>query len=196
MSIIKFRKNSLGCIVTAKSKTDRLNALCANYIRHLEAALLYYAKDMPVDVIQFYSAEDGRIDINKIVNQGKTGHSLYWAADVEKYRWHEPSWDLHPKLHLVIEKYKIATQMKVALNNEKYPDENSRIEACIDVLTPKNKDVLKERRDSNKGVQFLENVLHVLSLGIYSKFTKGTFKFWQAHGEAFDENVNNIHKMN
>ncbi|MBN9227825.1 MULTISPECIES: hypothetical protein [Legionella] len=180
--------------MTKKSKIERLNILCDKYKRHLEEALISYVKDMPKDVINYYTNKEGNIDINKIIEQANTGRSLYWPANVQKYQWTTPSWQLHPELYLVLNKYKIVNQMKDALNNPSVPDEDLRIKACTNVLTEKNKDTLRERRDSNKGVQFLENVLHVLSLGIYSKVTKGTFKFWQSHGEALSENIEEVSK--
>lgn len=52
-----------------------------------------------------------------------------------------------------------------------------------------NQDVLAIRRNDSMAKVFLEGVLNVLTLGIYSKVSKGTFRFWQTHGEALGKQV-------
>ncbi|MFT4058593.1 MAG: hypothetical protein QM652_03495 [Legionella sp.] len=45
---------------------------------------------------------------------------------------------------------------------------------------------------SSIGIKFLENVLHVLTLGCYSRITKGTFVFWKTHGELTVDAIQEI----
>ena len=82
-------------------------------------------------------------------------------------------------------KHTLATQMLLALSkpNEDAP---TRIDKMEKLLTAENKNLLKDHRS---GTTFLENVLHVLSLGFYSKATKGTFAFWKSHGEVLTDNI-------
>jgi hypothetical protein len=52
-------------------------------------------------------------------------------------------------------------------------------------------EVLKHQR-SPSATKFLENIMNLLTLGIYSKVSKGTFAFWKSHGEAAGEQINNL----
>jgi hypothetical protein len=54
-----------------------------------------------------------------------------------------------------------------------------------------NKSILKQHRS---GLLFLERILHVLSLGIYSKATKGTFQFWKSHGNVLANKMSHFTK--
>jgi hypothetical protein len=51
-----------------------------------------------------------------------------------------------------------------------------------------NKAILSDHRDPI-GLRILANIGHVLTLGIVSKLTKGTFAFWKAHGEVVAEEI-------
>ncbi|KTD59142.1 hypothetical protein [Legionella shakespearei] len=85
-------------------------------------------------------------------------------------------------------KYQIVNQMLDKLN-DKTLESADRIKKMSEVLTPQNRETLKNRRDSSAGARFLENILHVLTLTLYSVFSKGTASFWKSHGEALTDNI-------
>ncbi len=68
-----------------------------------------------------------------------------------------------------------------------------RLKAFTRLLTPENKKIISAHRDS-AGIRFLAKVAHILTFGIISKLTKGTFAFWKSHGEAFSEQAEEITK--
>jgi VPS inhibitor protein E len=99
---------------------------------------------------------------------------------------------LHPHLHVAIEKYQVVCKLKNHLAESTTSSEMQRLAQFKGELTEKNKKLLSDRRDSNWGAWFLEQVFHVLTFGVYSKLTKGTFQFWKSHGEAFVENEHEL----
>lgn len=80
---------------------------------------------------------------------------------------------INNKLHIV-------NQLIGALENTNV-NKITRIHDMKEVLTVENRATLNKHRDSSR---FLETVLNILSIGLYSKFSKGTFAFWKSHGEA------------
>lgn len=54
---------------------------------------------------------------------------------------------------------------------------------------------LKPRRDASENSKYLEYLFHIITLGFYSKYTKGTFAFWKSHGEALVDEMENTFKM-
>ena len=96
------------------------------------------------------------------------------------------STDKNPEL--VKKKLEIVGEMLTKLKDES-KDAPTRIEEMKEVLTETNRDILNNRRDSSSGVKFLENIVHIVTLGLYSKATKGTFAFWKSHGEAVVDTV-------
>jgi VPS inhibitor protein E len=82
-------------------------------------------------------------------------------------------------------KLDIVNEMLSALQNNAV-SKATRIRNMSAVLTEENKTTLKQHRQSSK---FLETILNVLSLGIYSKISKGTFAFWKSHGEVLTNRV-------
>jgi VPS inhibitor protein E len=85
-------------------------------------------------------------------------------------------------------KYQIVNQMLDRLS-DKVSNSDVRIKNMTDVLTPQNRETLKSRRDSSAGARFLENILHVLTLTLYSLFSKGTASFWKSHGEVLTDAI-------
>ena len=95
--------------------------------------------------------------------------------------------------NLTGKKYAIVTEMLKHLEAEDGND-TVKINNMGAVLTDSNKAILKAHRNP-QGVKFLETILHVLTFGLYSKLSKGTFEFWKSHGDALvdklEENKNN-----
>jgi VPS inhibitor protein E len=58
-----------------------------------------------------------------------------------------------------------------------------------------NKKILTDHRSSS-GARFFQDILNILSLGLYSKYTKGTFAFWKSRGEVLTENLGETLKSN
>lgn len=94
---------------------------------------------------------------------------------------------------LAQKKYQITNQMLAKLN-DKTMESTDRIKKMDEVLTPQNRETLKDRRDSSAGARFLENVLHILTLTLYSVFSKGTASFWKSHGEVLTDNIDKENK--
>lgn len=99
--------------------------------------------------------------------------------------------DKKPRTSAEIDKYAIVNKMLLALQEPKV-DNVIRLDNLKNVLTVENKNTLKEHRESSR---FLETVLNMLSLGIYSKLSKGTFAFWKSHGEALVDKVEDENKQ-
>ncbi|HAU1296599.1 Dot/Icm T4SS effector VipE [Legionella pneumophila] len=97
--------------------------------------------------------------------------------------------------NLVNKKHAIVTNMLAALTDSTAPNSTTKIKNMEQILTEENKATLQDRRDSFSGARFLESILHIISLGIYSKLTKGTFKFWKSHGEALSDNIEEVSKQ-
>lgn len=171
-------------------KLSLLISTCETYQRHLEMAINRLVHDMPKDVVETYQVNN-KLNIPALVHQMGTGFNLYQHGNVsDKYRWEEQhSSEKHPELTTALKKYRIVDNMRKQLTDEKTADPGQRIENMTKVLTPKNQEILKSRRDSSSGMKFLEKVFNILTLGVYSKISKGTFAFWKSHGEAFAQKV-------
>lgn len=89
---------------------------------------------------------------------------------------------------LAIKKFKLVQQMINKLKEDKV-DYSRRINNMMKILTPENKKCLEGHRNSSVGGRFLENIFHIITLGIYSKLSKGSFSFWKTHGEVLCEQV-------
>lgn len=180
------------------STVGQLVLLCANYKSHLEESISNFALEMPENVVESYLQADEfgekKIDVKRVIVQANSGHSLYWGSKelMNKYYVLENrphSVNFHPELHLAIQKHNIVTSMLSKLTDKKVNSDEQHIVDMMAVLTPKAREILKERSDSSNGARFLESIFHVITLGIYSKLTKGTFAFWKSHGEALTDNV-------
>ena len=88
-------------------------------------------------------------------------------------------------------KLDIVKAMLAKLNNPQI-DSHLRIKGMMQVLTDKNKAMLKNPQEP-KGKDFVVHVLKiaasVLTLGAYSKATKDTFQFWKSQEKVFDEKM-------
>ncbi len=107
----------------------------------------------------------------------------------ENYKKH-----LHKPLHhnysdLVNKKLIIVDSMLNALKSSTVPDSKIRIKNLEAILTKENKSILSCRRDSSEGAKFLEGILNILIICVYSKISKGTFAFWKSHGEAVVDKI-------
>ncbi|USQ15316.1 hypothetical protein J2N86_15250 (plasmid) [Legionella lytica] len=86
------------------------------------------------------------------------------------------------------DKLTLVTKMLSHLQQPLVPIASQRIRNMSALLTPEAKAVLSEQR-SGAGMRFLETVLHILTVGLYSKYTKNTFAFWKSHGEVLGDNI-------
>lgn len=161
-----------------KNKVQNLKLLCDDYKEHLIKNINREFKKLPVEVIQHYLKKDSQeINFDEIVI--KYGCEIDDNLSLNK--------KCTPSLLGLIEKYIIVHQLHSPLSEDNV-DDQQKIKKFQEVLTEEYKETLKTHRTS-KGILFLENVLHVLSAGLYSKLTKGTFQFWKSKGESFSEQV-------
>lgn len=178
-------------MATAKDTINALINLNDVYLAHLNDAIVRLCKEMPSDVQDQY--KDGeQIVVSQLLDQMGTGLSLYWKNNMHKYQWEEHSSTKHPQLNLALSKYKLVQEMSALLTASGDATDEQRLAQFREKLTPENKSLLGDRRDSNWGLWFLEQIMHVLTLGVYSKVTKGTFQFWKSHGESFVDKENEL----
>ncbi len=93
-----------------------------------------------------------------------------------------------PHVNLALKKYNIVQEMMDKLKDVKF-DSAQRIKNMSDLLSTENKQCLQGHRNSSFGARFLENLLHIITLGIYSKASKNSFAFWKSHGEVFCDTI-------
>lgn len=155
----------------SNSTEEELIKLCTDYQRHLEKSITRLTWKMPREIVNDYLTM-GQVNINKLINQKNSGLSFYIRHPKHQINVH--SSQIHPQLYDALNKYEVVQKM---LHELKTGDQNTRIERMHMCLTLDNKAILVKRRDSSKGSQFLEKVMHLLTLGVYSALTKNTFPF-------------------
>lgn len=89
-------------------------------------------------------------------------------------------------------KLEIVDELLAVLEKDESLSYNSRIEQFKEVLSDEKIATLKERRDSSLGALFVEQLLNILSLGLYSAISKGDFRFWKSHGHVFNNQVSQV----
>lgn len=92
-------------------------------------------------------------------------------------------------------KLNLVNNMLEELENPHITFAGQKIRNMNRVLTPENKAILAEQR-SGMGIKFLETLLHVLTAGLYAKYSKNTFAFWKSHGEALADNIEQLTRDN
>lgn len=115
--------------------------------------------------------DDNRLIINKLTILCEN-----YIAHLNKNMDHKSA----PEKKIIVENLK----EKLSLKNS---SQSKAIEDFNGYLT-ENKHILQKHRDSNC-TRFFAGVLHALSVGIFSKLTKGTFAFWKSHGESFCDEI-------
>ncbi|CAM2948943.1 hypothetical protein [Legionella worsleiensis] len=153
-----------------------LTKKCSEYQNHIKQSILKLALQIPEKFIKECYHMDGSLDIDKLININDSGIECSSSGTLSNQLTHEFS--------LALNKYKIVNAMNNHLNDNTVNSIADRINNMQSVLSEENKNILKNRRDSSNGIKFLEYIFHILTLGIYSKASKGTFAFWKAHGES------------
>lgn len=92
-------------------------------------------------------------------------------------------------------KLNIVKSMMLCLENPCLPNASQKIRNMKMVLTEENKETLAAQR-SGMGIKFLETLLHVLTAGLFAKYSKNTFAFWKSHGEALGDNIEQLTRDN
>lgn len=184
-------------IISDIQKVQMLQAEVGRYMTHLSSSIISLANPLPKVARKRLSTHHS-IDIDKMLTFLSKGQSFYTPSDNEFIKGY--SGDQHPNLYAALEKYQIVKTLQEALNTTGISDQQ-KLGKFKTILTTSdrhyktNREHLTEHRD--KGfTRFLSNVLHILSLGLYSKYSKGTFKFWQSHGESFVQNAEHIESQN
>jgi hypothetical protein len=167
-------------------KVMRLKRECSKYLAHLESSINDLAKELPPQARERNTTEE-TIDVGRLISTKKQGMNLIWVTDKESSSTH--SNELYPALYIKLDKYEKVKDMLDCLNKNNIKND-AKLEQFSEKLSA-SKVKLSENSDS-AGIQFLKNVLHILSLGIYSKATKGTFAFWKTHGEAFSDKAEEV----
>ncbi|WP_131783464.1 hypothetical protein [Legionella gresilensis] len=161
-----------------QTKSEELKYLCEKYRQHLEKEIKKGMSSLPQYVQDhFYKYK---------IEQYPATADLYLYGEIPDCLPNKPSYEENKSLHAALRKYKIVAEMLKTLNNDS--DENTKITSFKSVLTQENIQTLSKRRGSSLG-NFLENVFQALSLGVYSRFSKGTFQFWKSHGGSFIDKV-------
>lgn len=157
-------------------KVQALQTLCEDYKKHLEQTLIQYIQDLPEEALTIFTNKGGSINTAAMINPSNAKHLA--QCDVT--------------LPLLVEKYRIVNSMMDKLIDPTVHSNEQKLHNFKSEMTDETKRVLSSRRDMNRGFQFLENIFHTLTLGIYSKLTKGTFQFWKSHGEALTDKLEDI----
>ncbi|WP_131792998.1 hypothetical protein [Legionella birminghamensis] len=110
----------------------------------------------------------------------------------ENYKNHLQRSTTKDPSNLANQKYDIVSKMLNSLSDPAVPDPQAKISNMEAHLTEQNKGILQTRRNSSIDQIFLEGLFNVLTLGIYSKISKGTFAFWKTHGEVVVEDIDEI----
>jgi hypothetical protein len=177
-------------------KIDQLIQRCTHYQAHLDRSIKHIVNGMPSSNVA-YCKQNGQIDISILIDRLNNSWNLNQGSSIL-------SRVSHPDLHSALYKYQIVTDMMTILNSDTN-DATQKISAITNLLDEdyktarvyekspgvykSKKDILEDRRYDTMGAKFLENVLHVLTLGLYSKYSKGTFKFWKTHGQAVVDEI-------
>lgn len=90
-----------------------------------------------------------------------------------------------------LRKYQLVQQMIDTLMDIRF-DSAQRIKNMSALLSPANQDCLKGHRNASFGARFLEAILHIITLGIYSKVSKDSFAFWKSHGEVLCDSIESL----
>ncbi|RUQ99550.1 hypothetical protein [Legionella septentrionalis] len=197
--------------ISIERKVELLKLACQDYKAHLEASIEKLAKELPEDVLAAYEEKKEKeqkkypsLTTALLGGPFSNGLSIYWAdtSTTEKYGITGEDvnaavvQEKHPALYEGLRKYRIVTEMEQALNSSKGAEEKIN-----DMLALRSKrygsgetyaDILKKHRGLPAEDRFLETILNIVTLGIYSKVTKGTFAFWKSHGQAMLEQVQEI----
>lgn len=190
--------------ISIERKVELLKSACDDYKAHLEASIEKLAKELPEDVLAAYKQPSTSLTAALLKGPFSNGHSIYWADTPTTKKYGITGEDVnaavvqekHPALYEGLRKYRIVTEMEQALNSSKGAEEKIN-----DMLALRSKrygsgetyaDILKKHRGLPAEDRFLETILNIVTLGIYSKVTKGTFAFWKSHGQAMLEQVQEI----
>ena len=153
------------------SRTD-LNTYCETYKIHLENEMVrLLKKDNP-------KLKDGNKKIRTVITEKKENCGLYGPP----YQFHSNEFSLLKKKHNAV------VSLQETLKTKK--DDKGKIEDFRATLS-KERETLEKQRDS-AAKRFLKGVAHILSGGIVSKLSKGSFCFWKSHGKVFAEKVSGI----
>lgn len=186
-TVIYSDENSLNEVKNQVKKLNLLRNKCETYKKYLSKEIVKLANTLPNDLLQLYRNNHEELDINKISAQIKSGKSLDCTSqgigNDEKH-----SSERYPKLYAAVHKYNVVNDMTDAL------DAKNPIENMVKIMTD-NKKILTDHRSSS-GARFFQDILNILSLGLYSKYTKGTFAFWKSRGEVLTENLGEALKNN
>lgn len=180
-------------MISDQQKVQMLQAEVARYMTHLCSSIISLANRLPKVARKRLSTHHS-IDLDKILTFLSKGQSFYNPTDNEFTKGY--SGEQHPNLYAALKKYQIVKTLNEALNTTGISDQQKlskfkTILTSCDKQYKTNREYLTEHRD--KGfTRFLCNALHILSLGLYSRYSKGTFKFWQSHGESFVQNADHI----
>lgn len=162
------------------NKLKLLRNKCETYKNYLSKEIVKLANTLPNDLLQHYRNNHEELDINMISTQIKSGKSLDCTSQGigigEKH-----SSECYPKFYAAVHKYNVVNDMIHALS-AKNPIDN-----MVKIMTD-NKKILTDHRSSS-GARFFQDILNILSFGLYSKYTKGTFAFWKSRGEVLTDNL-------
>ena len=87
----------------------------------------------------------------------------------------------------ILAKYKVVVQLQHTLKGEETAKQKLSIFNQI-FHAPKNKTILYQANDP-LGIRFLKAIGHLLTFGLVSKFSKGTFKFWETKSHTFSHEL-------
>ncbi|KTD75199.1 hypothetical protein [Legionella waltersii] len=161
-------------LLTQENSTNnpRRPALPRDVVAHILSFL--ETRHKPENQIRFFKSQlQQTIDVIATIYSEKISALINLCSDYKAHLERTQSSQHHEKL-TIMQKLEAILQ-----DNKKKPDQRlSDFAKCFS----ENRSTLQEHRDSIS-TRFIASILHVLSLGLYSKFTKGTFAFWRSHGD-------------
>ncbi|WP_028388675.1 hypothetical protein [Legionella fairfieldensis] len=149
-------------MVSSKEKIKRLLIVCQNYYNHLDKKTISQGWDILHTVM---------LDLGK--DELKKGKKLTSFSKVELSEF---------KQSIVITLMDILHSSKNDDTKIIYVDLFLRTKSKeYGYMTPAS---ILATHHSSVGMRFLESIFHILTLGVYSQITKGTFAFWRTDGEV------------
>ena len=170
----------------AQQKLDKLEQACWEYQSHLATAIANLAYTLPKPAYALYCDEQQQFDVEKICEKAKSGGTLLGWELSQQTDLHTT--ETHPNLHKAIKKYNTVKTLQALLTTAGQTplEQLDKFEATFH--QPAIQATLKANRDS-KGLQFIKNVGHILTLGLVSYWQKKTFAFWKPHGEVVTQHI-------
>lgn len=90
----------------------------------------------------------------------------------------------------VSNKITVVKQMQAVFTDD--GNDKDKLERFQALLTEENINTLTPQRNNSIFARFKESLMHIVTVGLVSKATKGTFTFWKSHGQAAVDQMKDI----